>query len=504
MKVLTAAEMRHVDHLTIEGGIPGIILMENAAHRVVEFLERRYSPLATQRIVVLCGKGNNGGDGLAIARILYTRFRPIALDVVLTAPPEEYRGDAAVNLQMLKACGMACHRDITAPMHRATLVLDAVLGTGLKGPAEGRPLEFIQAINTGFPDARIIAVDLPSGMNSDEAGTDWPMARADACVTFTAPKICHALAPNCDRFGELHIGPIGSPDTLVAANSALWLSLIEPRWLTPLFQPRPRAGHKGNFGHALIIGGSVGKTGAAAMAGMAALRAGAGLATVASSKEAIPGIAARCPELMTEPLTGGYAAVTALSHRKAVLAVGPGLGASAETAALVRDIYAQHPLPVVLDADAITCLAGFDTLPAAVRVLTPHPGEMATLTGSTIDAVQSNRVQAARNAAIARHSIIVLKGQRTLIAFPDGRVWINPSGTPAMGTAGSGDILTGLTTGLIAQFPAQLELSVAAAVWLHGRAGELGAVALGEKSLIATDLLRYLPEAIRELARLAH
>ena len=239
------------------------------------------------------------------------------------------------------------------------------------------------------------------------------------------------------------------------------------------------------------------------MSGMAALRAGAGLVTVATSAEALAGVAAHCPELMTEPLPAGYSGLELLSHRKTVLAIGPGLGTSSDVAAIVQETYRKHPRPVVMDADAITALAGFAEQPAATRVLTPHPGEMATLTGKTIASVQSDRVAAARTAAMERQVILVLKGQRTLIALPDGRVWINPTGTPAMGTAGSGDILTGLISGLIAQFPQQTELAVAAAVWLHGRAGEFGAAALGEKHLIATDLLHYLPEATRELTNLS-
>lgn len=501
MKVLTAAEMREVDRITIERGIPGLILMENAAHRVVEHIERRFAPLGKQRIVVLCGKGNNGGDGLAIARILHTRFRPASLDVVLTADGAELRGDAAANLRMLAVAGVPTHSAITAAMQRATLVIDAVLGTGVTGPAQGRALEFIDAINSGFPDAQVVAVDLPSGMTSDSADTHSAVARADGCVTFTAPKICHALAPNCDRVGELVVGEIGSAEVL--REAPITLEIIEPRWFAHLFAPRPRAGHKGTFGHALIVAGSIGKTGAAAMTGIAALRAGAGLVTVATAPEALPGVAAHCPELMTEPLQGGYEAVAALSERKTVIAVGPGLGTSAATAAMVRELCERHPLPVVLDADAVTCLAGWTGPAGGPRVLTPHPGEMATLLGTTTDSVQADRVATARRAAAALHATIVLKGQRSLVAVADGRVFINPTGTPAMGTAGSGDILTGLIAGLIAQFPQEFTAAVQAAVWLHGRAGELGATALGDKCLIATDLLRFLPEAMHEIAQLA-
>jgi NAD(P)H-hydrate epimerase len=511
VKVLTAAQMREIDRLTIERGIPGIVLMENAAHRVVEFLAVRFAPLSRQHIVILCGKGNNGGDGLAIARQLHTRFSPRSLHVLLAAEPAELRGDAAENLRMLRAAGCDIGMELTPAMERATLVVDALLGTGLNGPAAGRPAELIHAINTGFPDARVVAVDVPSGMSSDRADNDGPCARADATVTFTAPKVCHVLAPNCDRIGELSIGQIGTPRSMIEEDPALALSLIEPEWFAHLFAPRPRGWHKGNFGHVLVVAGSSGKSGAAAMTGLAALRAGAGLVTVASTPSALPLIAGHAPELMTEPLaetrTGGIAesawvAFDRLLERKNVVAAGPGIGLDPGTVSFLRRLYRELPLPAVIDADGLNALSGNEPPSHALRLLTPHPGELARLCGCSIHEVQSNRLDVARRFAVDRGATLVLKGQRTILAFPDGRLWVNPTGTPAMATAGSGDILTGLISGLLAQHPADAELALAAAVWLHGRAGELGAAALGEQCLIATDLLRFLPEAIRELRNL--
>ncbi|MBI3684339.1 MAG: NAD(P)H-hydrate dehydratase [Acidobacteria bacterium] len=512
MKVLTAAQMREVDRLTAARGIPGIVLMENAAHRVVEFLAARYRPLGRQRIVILCGKGNNGGDGMAIARQLITRFGPASLDVVLAGSPQELTGDAAANLRMLQqACNCPVHQEITAEMHRATVLIDALLGTGVKGPAGGRTMDLIAEINQGFADAKVVAVDLPSGMASDAADNEGVCARADATVTFTAPKICHVLPPNCDRIGELVIAPIGSMPELFEQDPAIWLSLVEPAWFRNLFQPRARGSHKGDYGHVLAVGGAVGKTGAAAMAGISALRAGAGLVTVAAPRSAIATVASHAPELMTEPLaetdigsisSRAYAAVEQMAEQKTVIALGPGMGTHAETVTFVRGLYERLRLPMVVDADGLNALAGSFIHPGGPRILTPHPGEMARLCGCTPADVLANRVEIARTFAVDREATVVLKGQRSLIALSDGRVWVNPTGTPAMATGGSGDILTGLIAGLLAQFPEAAEQAVAAAVWLHGRAAELGVRELGEKSLLATDLLRYLPEAMRELGNL--
>ena len=506
MKVLTAAEMREVDRRTIEAGIPGIVLMENAGHRVVELLAERYAPLAAQRIVVMCGKGNNGGDGLVIARQLFMRVRPAALDVVLLARPEDLKGDAAANYKMLEACGCPVSRQMPARAREASLVIDAILGTGLTGPAAGAMLDGITEINGGFPLADVVAVDIPSGLSSDSPEPVGPFARARYTVTFTALKIAQAMPPACDRMGEIVVAPIGSP---AALYEDVRLALIEPAMFAPLLQPRPRWGHKGTFGHVLVVGGSRGKTGAPAMTGMAALRGGAGLVTVASAEGAIAQIAAHAPELMTDPLPesphgtiGLTADLDRAAEGKTVIAMGPGLGRDPGMAQLVARVVEGFQQPVVLDADAL--VAQVQGAPGRVRVLTPHPGEMSRLTGRPTAEIQRDRVATARDFATTRTVTLVLKGQRTLIAFPDGRVWINPTGTPALGTGGTGDILTGLIAGLLAQFPDRADQAVAAAVYLHGLAGELGARALGEKGLAATDLLTYLPRAMEVCAAAPH
>jgi ADP-dependent NAD(P)H-hydrate dehydratase / NAD(P)H-hydrate epimerase len=488
MKVFTAAEMREVDRRTIEAGIPGIVLMESAAHRVVEFLAEKFAPLGAQRIVVLCGKGNNGGDGMAVARQLYTRFPAMQLRVVLFAAPDELKGDAAANYKMLGACGCQVHDRIPAESRNATLVIDALLGTGVSGPAEGRMLEGIREINGGFPLATVIAVDIPSGMPSDSGEAIGELASADYTITFTAPKLGQVLPPNCDHVGTLIVAPIGSPAELFAQAG---LELLEPGMFRDLLLPRPPSGHKGTFGHALIVAGSRGKTGAAAMCGLAALRAGAGLVTVASEESALAAIGAHTPELMTESVEN----LDRIAENMTVIAMGPGLGQQMQ---MVRGAVRRFVQPMVLDADALV-----DGLhgEGRVRVLTPHPGEMARISGKSVTEIQQDRLGAAREFARERGVTLVLKGQRTVIAFADGRAWINPTGTPAMGTGGTGDVLTGMIAGFLAQFPRRPDEAVAAAVYLHGLAGQIGARALGEKCLIATDILKYLPAAMEECAK---
>ena len=501
MKVLTAVQMREVDLRTVAMGIPGLVLMENAGQRVVELLARKFAPLAGQRIAIFCGKGNNGGDGMVVARQLFTRFHPLALHVVLAAAPEELKGDAAANYRMLAVCGCPVERTIPAEARLATVVVDALLGTGINGPATGAMLEGIRQINGGFPLAKVVAVDIPSGMPSDSGEPLGEQARADYTVTFTAAKPGQVLSPNCNAVGKLTVEAIGSPPELYDADDSIWLSLTEPALFRHLLAPRPRDSNKGGFGHVLVIAGSHGKTGAAAMSGMAALRSGAGLVTVASAESAIDVIAGHAAELMTVALDGDR--LEKIAEKKDVVAIGPGLGTHPDTVAMVRRAVAEFRQPMVVDADALNALAGSEWSGGGwLRVLTPHPGEMARLTAKKIPEIQADRVGAARGLATSRQVCLVLKGERTLIAFPDGRVWINPTGTPAMATGGTGDILTGLIAGFLGQFPKEPDIAIAAAVYLHGLAGQLGAAALTEQCLVATDLLHYLPAAMEECARL--
>ncbi|MEP7367027.1 MAG: NAD(P)H-hydrate dehydratase, partial [Acidobacteriota bacterium] len=309
--------------------------------------------------------------------------------------------------------------------------------------------------------------------------------RAEATVTFAAPKVEHYLSAEADRVGRLVVAPIGIPARLLDGEPEHWLNVTEPREVGALLQPRMREGHKGTYGHALIVGGAAGKSGAAAMAGLAALRAGAGLVTVACDDSS-----RMAPELMTAPLSDPPVA------GKTVLAVGPGLGTEAGVAALLKRLLAKDCLRV-LDADALN-IAAREGLGLAGCIVTPHPGEMGRLTGKPAAEIQSNRLEIARAFAMERRCTLVLKGHRTLIAFEDGTVWINPTGNPGMATGGTGDVLTGMIAGLLAQFPERTREAVIAAVWLHGRAGDHAAEELGEQSVIATDLLQFLPRAMAD------
>jgi NAD(P)H-hydrate epimerase len=507
VKILTSAEMREVDAATIERGIPGIILMENAGSRVVEYLRDALGPLSQHRIVVLCGKGNNGGDGFVVARQLWQQRLYAELTVIEAFPREQLTGDAASVRKMLSACGCPVLSEIPEPAFQATLVIDALLGTGMRGAASGRVLEFIQAINNRFPHAAKVAVDLPSGFPTDETSPAGEYVRVDHTVTFTALKRSQALSPSYEAMGKLRVCPIGTPEDLAESNSKYKLRLTTKSDIVDLFAPRPKDSNKGMYGHVLVIGGSATKPGAPSMAGLAALRSGAGLATVASASRAIVGISGYSPALMTEPLAetaaGNVAsealiAINGLLKGKTVAALGPGLGTEKPTVELVRELYKTVEIPLVVDADALNALAGGNLKTDKPRILTPHPGEMGRLTGTSAKDVQAARLDVAERFARDTATTVVLKGDRTLIAFPDGWAWVNPTGSPAMATGGTGDVLTGIVAGLIAQHPQDWKRAVIAAVWLHGRAGEIGGARLGEESFIATDLLRFLPSAILE------
>ncbi len=466
--VLTAEQMRLVDRRTIAHGFPSLVLMENAAHRVVEAMRERFGPLSQHRIRVYCGKGNNGGDGLAIARLLAV-VDQAQVDVVYTTKPEELTGDPAAQHRMLRATRAQLGFALSP-----TLIVDALLGTGTQGPPRGNIAEHIVSMNQrGVP---IVAVDHPSGLETDSATSGGPYVEATLTVTFTAPKICHVLPPNCDRHGELRVAQIGS-DPLFCESD---LFLSSPDDFARLFVPRLPLTHKGHYGHVLVIGGAPGKTGAAQMAGLAALRAGAGWVSVHSAAPQLP------PELMTATSLQDLTPYT-------VLAVGPGLGIDP----LAQSLYETARQAMVVDADALNTLAQLSALPpaAGLRVLTPHPGEMRRLQPQS----SGDRLADARAYATAHQVILVLKGHRTLIAFPNGKVYVNPTGSPAMAKAGSGDILTGLVASLLAQHPQDPAAAVLAAVWLHGRAGEHAAQILTDRCVLATDLLTYLPHAIRDV-----
>jgi len=509
MKIVSAAEMREIDRVTSERfGVPSITLMENAGTAVADFIISRYA--SARRIGIICGKGNNGGDGFVAARKLHEKGREVSL--LLLANPADLRGDAALMFQKLPVTPaiVSSEPDLKHESARAVfesdLLVDAILGTGFRPPVQGLYADAIRAINASA--APVIAVDIPSGANSDVTRPDTELrARADAIVTFTAPKLAHV-------FGDLTTGPIvtapiGSPGE--AITSSVGFNLTTAHEVAPLIAARRSDSNKGNFGHVLVVGGSVGKSGAAAMAGMSALRAGAGLSTVATASSVLPTVAGFHPELMTEPLEeteAGTISLRALEYGhfdrlvegKTVLAIGPGISRHPETSEFVRTIISKYPLPAVLDADGLNAFEGKAAqLEGKDRglVLTPHPGEMARLTGLPTGDIQKDRVTAARGFARDHKLILVLKGHRTLVAHPDGTVWVNPTGNPGMATGGTGDILTGIVAGLMAQHPMQIFEAVIAAVYLHGLAGDIARESMGEHSLVATDLVKALPPAFR-------
>ena len=490
MKILTVGQMREVDRLTIERGIPGLVLMENAGSRVVDFLRETFAPLAGQRVAVVCGKGNNGGDGFVVARQLFTRKLCGQLTVLELFPAETLTGDALSNRRMLDACGCPVVRELPNEANLATVVVDAVLGTGLSGPAKGPSLDGIRLINDRFPLAKKVAVDIPSGLPSDDSKPTAEFVRADYTVTFTAAK-------RTQYVGKLTIVPIGTPAELCETNPAYRLNLTEHDSIRHLFAKRPHDSNKGMYGHVLVVGGSFGKSGAPAMAGLGSFRTGAGLVTIAVPQSVMPGVAAVRPEFMTEPLEPSK--VLELLKKMTVLAVGPGLGGGDDVVRFVKQLYEEAELPAVVDADALNALAGSLPKTGKIRVLTPHPGEMSRLVSKSTKEVQADRLGIAEGLAKESGATIVLKGDRTIIAFPDGETWVNPTGSPSMATGGTGDILTGMVAGLIGQHPKDWKRAVIAAVWLHGRCGELAAEHLGEESTLATDLLTFLPEAIDEV-----
>jgi ADP-dependent NAD(P)H-hydrate dehydratase / NAD(P)H-hydrate epimerase len=513
MKVVTAAEMRAIDRATSEQfGVPSLKLMESAGNAVADFALHYFQQ--ANRFGVICGKGNNGGDGFVAARRLHEAGREV--HVLLLADPATLQGDALATYKRLPMNVVTVRSeddlrdDVVRAVFDAEILLDAIFGTGFRPPLSPFYLAVVKMMRGRY----CIAVDIPSGADCDASG---PVAgeeyvRAQATVTFTAPKPRHALDANLTD-GETVVVPIGTPAE--AVRSDLNLHVMAAPDAVFAFPRRRHDAHKGDFGHVLIIGGSLGKSGAAAMAGLAALRSGCGLATVATPAAVLPQVAQAAPELMTEPLAAtdagtismkafDYGRIDALLANKSVVAIGPGIGRHDDTTEFVRALVARCERPMVLDADGLNAFAGAAQLlqqRKAPLVITPHPGEMARLAGVSTAEVQKDRLRIAREFARAHDCTVVLKGARTLTALPSGEAWVNSSGNPGMATGGTGDVLTGVTATLIAQGCGQSNEPApraAVAAYLHGLAGDLAAGAFGETGLIATDVIRHLPSAIRK------
>ncbi|HTW79544.1 MAG TPA: NAD(P)H-hydrate dehydratase [Terracidiphilus sp.] len=526
MRVLSAAEMQACDRATAERmGKPSFELMRNAASAVAAFAREQF-PQA-RKITVLCGRGNNGGDGMAAARLLHLAGLEVA--TILLGGSEGLKGDAAQAWRELVAApGVSVHVAKSAadlhglnPARQADLVIDAVLGTGFKPPIKGLALDGLEWMKSRR--GPVLAVDLPSGWPADatSATLDSPVFPADAVITFTAPKPAHVFGALTRAWDQpVVVAPIGSPDELL-------ISELDIAWagssMELVLAPRAAAANKGNFGHVLVVGGTFGsaggKAGAPAMAALAAMRVGAGLVTAAVPAPAMPAVGAVAPELMTWQLeANGDGSIgegsldpkrlAALLAGKTVLALGPGLGQSPETAKFAAGLLSSTELPAVLDADALNILAAKPVLLAKLArlgkrtlVLTPHPGEMARLAATTVAEIQANRLEAARRFALKIGVTVVLKGARTLIAYPDGRVAVNTTGNPGMAKGGSGDMLTGMIAGLMAQYPNDWAQAVEAAVHLHGLAADLAVSVQNEHTLLATDSLKHLSQAFRFQSR---
>ncbi len=542
MEILTSEEMGAADRRTAEQfGVPLAELMENAGTAVARFCLCRYP--AAERVLVLCGKGNNGGDGFVAARVLAEAGVDVA--VLLLAREDEVKGEAdhpseqtrrgprATALARLRAqapsvaiwpvTGEAALAAASGAIASAELLIDAVVGTGFKPPLRGLPAALRElVVNSAAP---VVAVDLPSGWDADsleQAAQD--AFRADAVVTFTAPKLAHVFGHlTRSAFGPVAVAQIGSPaEAIVSTGNLSWAGASK----AIARQPREVNANKGKYGHVLVVGGSYGTAGAPSMASLAALRAGAGLVTAAVPKSILELVAGVAPELMLAPLREGPEGALSLENLAAdglkallkakkfsVVAVGPGLSTKAEAPEFVRSLVADCSLPMVIDADALNAFAGRTELlkrAAAMTdakgkprtlVLTPHPGEMARLTGLTVAAVEADRIHLARSFATQHKLTLVLKGWRTLIAHPDGRVAVNTSGNPAMAKGGSGDILTGIVAAMLAQFPNDAARAVEAAVALHGLAADFAARAMDEHTVLATDTLAHLSDAFRYRAK---
>jgi NAD(P)H-hydrate epimerase len=513
--VFTAEQMRRLDARAIaELGLPGATLMENAGRGAADALlralpERGLRPRGL-RVVLVCGKGGNGGDGFVVARCLKRAgARP---SVQLAVPAETLTGDAAGKYAQMRRAGITARvvgdaAHLAPALAQSDLVVDAVLGTGTRG-APAPPLAgLIDAINaSGRP---VVALDVPSGLPADGETPAGPAVRAWLTTTFAALKLGLVVGPGVELAGRVEVVDIGVPPAELTREVSTFL--LERADVAPLFPPRRRETHKGTYGHLLVVAGSVGKTGAAALCARAAMRAGAGLVTVATSASAQPVVASLVLEAMSEPLAETEARTVAVKARDAIVelaaardavALGPGLGLDADTRRLARALVRELERPMVVDADALTALAGhLDDLRAAAgrRYLTPHPGEMARLLGVPIAELERDRVARTRTFAREHGVHVCLKGSRSLVASPDGRVLINPTGNPGMASGGTGDVLTGIAGALLARgLPA--DRALAAAVYLHGLAGDVAAERVGEEALVASDVIEALGEAFRRLA----
>ena len=515
MKVVTAAEMRKIDQDTIKGiGIPGIVLMETAGSEIVRAIDCHYPD--AQRIGILVGKGNNGGDGLVIARQLAHAGRDA--HIFLVSPSDSFTGEARTNLEIANNLGLHIEEvlgDVSTPIksHRCELLIDAIFGTGLHSDVREPISTIINKINKlSIP---ILAVDLPSGLDADTGNPLGTCVKADRTVTIGLPKRGLLLHPGAELAGNLEIVDIGFPRQVIDAQN------IKVNWTTEKdaanwLPSRASASHKGSYGRVLVIAGSTGMTGAASLTSEAALRSGAGLVTLGIPKSLNAILEGKLSEVMTLPLpeteNGSLAKSATQSileyaeRTQSVLAIGPGLSQHPETVALVHQLIKENreqglELRLVIDADGLNAIAQAKELILLLgkeAVLTPHLGEMARLTDTQIPTLAADRISAAEAFTEKFGVTLVLKGAPTVTSYPRGEVWINSTGNPGMATAGMGDVLTGVIAGLMAQKVSSANAATLG-VYLHGLAGDISAEAIGVHGLIAGDVLRAIPQALISL-----
>jgi NAD(P)H-hydrate epimerase len=505
--------MREADRRTIEEiGIPSLVLMENAGRQVVAAIEAMHGDLLDRQVAVLCGRGNNGGDGFVVARTLTQRNIDVA--VFLIGRVGDVRGDARTNLEALGRLGVTVVEIADgeawelhfSEVRDCSLIVDAIFGTGLNAPVTGLIESVIADVNAS--GITVVSIDLPSGLSADSPEPIGASVEADTTVTLAAPKLPLVLPPGEAHSGDIVIADIGIPSDVLEALGGPRLELLTRSGMRELVTPRTPDSHKGDYGRVLVVAGSRGKTGAAHLAAVGALRSGAGLVTVATPGSCQPVVAAMGAEYMTEALDETADGIDAecvdrvLEMARDVIALGPGLGQATGTRAFITALVDRATMPLVVDADGLNAF-GDDPDRLAGRegrdvIITPHPGEMARLVGMSTDEVQASRLEIARNFAVAHHVYVVLKGHRTLVATPDERVFINPTGNPGMATGGTGDVLTGMIAAWLAQL-LDAEAACKLAVYLHGMAGDLAEADEGEVSMTSADLAGHIGDAILEL-----
>ncbi|MCD5397512.1 NAD(P)H-hydrate dehydratase [candidate division NPL-UPA2 bacterium] len=511
MKLVTTEEMREIDHQAIEElGIPSLKLMEEAGRSVAEVAEEMLGYLPGKRVAIFVGRGNNGGDGFVAARYLLKEKAEV--NIYLLGRKGEVKGDAGINLKRLtqpveeikEKEGLDKVRD---GLTRVNLIIDALLGTGVRGEVRGILRETIELLNeSGKP---IISVDIPSGLEGNKGEPLGVCVKATKTVTMGLPKRGLILYPGSEYVGELKIADIGIPSEVLNAQG-LKVNLLEGKDISSLLPHRRKDSHKGDYGHILILAGSTGFTGAAALAGLGALRSGGGLVTLGVAESLNPIMEMKLTEVMTKPLPETEAGslsleaegeILRLVQKVDALAIGPGLSTHPETSELVRRLLVRVKKTIVIDADGLNGLAGDISLltksPASI-IITPHPGEMGRLLGKATKDVQSERIGVTQEVASQTGTVVVLKGARTVISDREEEVYVNPTGNPGMAQGGMGDILTGMIASFIGQGLTELE-AAKAGVYIHGLAGDIAAENQGETGLIASDLLDNLPQAIKRL-----